>query len=73
VWIATTAGGWAAGADRLHGVTSPLWQKGQSAPLIATIGVLGGVVMATTVAATSGAALAWLTSPDHRARPVRRL
>lgn len=63
-WIATTAGAWAAGLIAFTTVTSPLWQEGQSAPLIAAIGVLGGVVMATTVAAASGAALAWLTGPD---------
>jgi hypothetical protein len=66
-WIATTAGAWAAGLIAFTAVTSPLWQEGQSPVLIAAIGVLGGVVMATTVAAASGAALVWLTGAERPA------
>ncbi|MEU7835050.1 MULTISPECIES: hypothetical protein [unclassified Nonomuraea] len=38
-------------------MTTPLWQPGQPGWLIAVIGVLGGAVMAATVAALTGAAL----------------
>lgn len=38
-------------------VTSPLWQEGQPVALIAAIGILGGAVMAATVAAVTGLVL----------------
>ena len=38
-------------------VTTPLWQPGQPPVLIALIGALGGLLMAATTAAVTGAAL----------------
>jgi DMSO/TMAO reductase YedYZ heme-binding membrane subunit len=38
-------------------VTSLLWQPGQAALVVAAIGMVGGLIMASTVAATSGWAL----------------
>ncbi|MEK6439048.1 hypothetical protein [Pseudonocardia sp. T1-2H] len=55
-WIATTAGAWAAGLLVFTTVATPLWQPGQALPLIIAIGVLGGLVMAATVAGLTGAA-----------------
>jgi fluoride ion exporter CrcB/FEX len=60
-WICTTAAAWAAGLAAFTAVTSPLWQQGQAAPLVAAIGVLGGLTTAATVAAATGAALVHLT------------
>jgi hypothetical protein len=54
--IATTAGAWAAGLLVFTTVATPLWQPGQALPLIIAIGVLGGLVMAATVAGLTGAA-----------------
>lgn len=53
-WIATTAGGWLAGLTVFMVVAPPLWQPDQPAPLVIAIGVLAGVLMAATVAATTG-------------------
>jgi hypothetical protein len=53
-WIATTAGGWLAGLTVFTAVATPLWRPGQPAPLIVAIGILAGVLMAATVAATTG-------------------
>jgi hypothetical protein len=55
-WIATTAGGWLAGLTVFMAVATPLWRPGQPAPLVVGIGVLAGVLMAATVAATTGLA-----------------
>jgi hypothetical protein len=53
-WIAYTAVGWLAGLTVFMVVVTPLWQAGQPALLVVAIGVLGGVLMAATVAATTG-------------------
>jgi hypothetical protein len=53
-WIATTAGGWLAGLTVFMAVATPLWRPGQPALLVITIGVLAGLLMAATVAATTG-------------------
>jgi hypothetical protein len=57
VWIATTAGAWSAGLLIFTAVTTPLWQPGQPIVLITAIGMLGGLLMAGTVAALTGWAL----------------
>ncbi|MFG1965338.1 hypothetical protein [Nonomuraea sp. NPDC049028] len=56
-WVAATAGAWLVALGAFTAVTTPLWQPGQPGWLIAAIGVLGGAVMAATVAALTGAAL----------------
>jgi hypothetical protein len=53
-WIAATAAGWLAGLTVFMAVVTPLWQPGQPALLTIAIGILGGVLMAATVAATTG-------------------
>jgi len=53
-WIGWSALGWLAGLAVLLAVVTPLWRPGQSAVLIAAIGVLGGLLMAGTLAATTG-------------------
>jgi len=55
-WIATTAGAWLAGLLVFVAVSTPLWQPGQPLPQVAAIGLLGGAVMAATVAALTGLA-----------------
>jgi hypothetical protein len=55
-WIPTTAGAWAAGLLVFTAVAPPLWQPGQPLALLVAIGVLGGLVMAATVAALTGLA-----------------
>ncbi len=66
-WIPTTAASWAAGLTVFAVVTTPLWQPGQPGWLVAAIGVLGGLLMAGTVAALTGWALLSLVrrSPTH--------
>lgn len=56
-WIVTTAAAWATGLGVFLAISTPLWQPGQPAALVVAIGVLGGVAMAATVAALTGAAL----------------
>jgi hypothetical protein len=56
-WIAVTAAGWGAGLLVFTAVTTPLWQPGQGTPLIAAIGVVGGGLMAVTMAAVTGVGL----------------
>jgi hypothetical protein len=53
-WIAGTAAAWMAALGVFTAVTTPLWQPGQSLGLIVVIGVLGGLVMAATIAAITG-------------------
>jgi hypothetical protein len=62
-WILTTAGAWAIGLAVFTGVSSPLWQPGQPAWELVLIGMLGGVLMAATVAALTGWAFVRLTGP----------
>jgi hypothetical protein len=53
-WIAGTAAAWVTALVVFTAVTTPLWQPGQSIGLIVLIGVLGGLVMAATMAAITG-------------------
>ncbi|MFJ8962500.1 hypothetical protein ACIRG5_24240 [Lentzea sp. NPDC102401] len=61
LWIWANALAWGAGLLVFVAVTTPLWQPGQSTALIALIGVLGGLLMAATMAGVTGAALTRLT------------
>ena len=56
-WVLVTAAVWCCGLLTFGAVTSLLWQPGQPILLIAAIGVVGGLVMAVTMAVTSGWAL----------------
>ncbi|MDX8052345.1 hypothetical protein SK571_23410 [Lentzea sp. BCCO 10_0798] len=56
-WIWANAFAWGAGLLVFTAVTTPLWQPGQPPELIALIGALGGLLMAATMAAVTGAAL----------------
>ncbi|WP_346109870.1 nitroreductase/quinone reductase family protein [Nonomuraea maheshkhaliensis] len=73
-WVIASAGSWLIALGAFALVTTPLWQEGQPGWLVVTIGVLGGVVMAATVAALTGAAIVrLLSSGDDRCRRERRL
>lgn len=56
-WVWITALGWAVGLSAFGAVTSPLWAHGQAGALVVAIGVLGGLVMATVMAAVTGLCL----------------
>ena len=60
-WILTTAGAWLVGLALFFSITTPLWQPGQPAWLLTAIGLLGGLVMAASVAALTGWAFVRLT------------
>lgn len=62
-WIPITAAAWAAGLGAFAAVAPPLWQPHQPVALVVAIGMLGGLVMAATVAAVTGAALLHLLLP----------
>jgi hypothetical protein len=53
-WIGWTAAGWLAGLTVFLGVAPPLWHAGQDVVLVASIGALAGVGMASTMAAVTG-------------------
>jgi hypothetical protein len=66
-WIASTAAAWTFGLIVFTAVATPLWQPGQPVPLIAVIGLLGGVLMAGTVAVLTGLAIVRLRrQQSHR-------
>jgi Ca2+-transporting ATPase len=67
-WIGWTALGWCVGLAVFTLVTTPLWQPGQTGGLIAAIGVLGGVLMAATVAAVTGWGLVRMLARDRAQR-----
>jgi hypothetical protein len=56
MWVPATAVAWAAGLLAFLGVATPLWEPGQPLGLTIAIGALAGLVMATVVAALTGAA-----------------
>jgi hypothetical protein len=56
-WVWANAVAWCAGLIVFAAFTTPLWQPGQSTVLVALIGALGGLLMAATMAAITGAAL----------------
>ena len=59
-WIATTAAAWSAGLPVFLGFAMPLWQPGQSIPVIVAIGAAGGLLMAATTSAVTGFGLSRL-------------
>jgi hypothetical protein len=65
-WIATTAGGWLAGLTVFMVVATPLWQPGQPVPTVVAVGVFAGLLMAVTVAATTGFAAMRLSGTAAR-------
>lgn len=56
-WVATTALGWAGGLAAFLAVCTPLWAPGRSLALTVAVGVLGGLVMAATMAVITGVGL----------------
>lgn len=56
-WVGANMLAWALGLTAMLVVTTPLWQEGQSTPVVIAIGALGGLVMAATMALTTGLAL----------------
>jgi hypothetical protein len=56
-WIWATAVAWVLALGLFTAVTTSLWQPGQAVATTVLIGVLGGVVMAATVAAVTGIAV----------------
>jgi hypothetical protein len=62
-WAPVNAVGWLLGLGLFVGVTTPLWREGQSTALVVGIGVVGGLVMALTVALVTGWWLARLVRP----------
>ncbi|TYB60182.1 hypothetical protein FXF51_31775 [Nonomuraea sp. PA05] len=70
-WVVASAGSWLIALGAFALVTTPLWQEGQPGWLIVAIGVLGGAVMAATVAALTGAAFVHLLPPSFQTeRPM---
>ena len=66
MWVPATAVAWTAGLLAFLGVATPLWEPGQPLGLTIAIGALAGLVMATVVAALTGAAFLRLL---RRGRP----
>lgn len=66
-WIAGSAAAWLVGLAVFFSVAPPLWQSGQPTPLIVAIGVAGGVLMAVSMAAVSGAVMRGLLRQGVRA------
>ena len=62
MWVPATAVAWIAGLLAFLGVATPLWEPGQPLGLTIAIGALAGLVMATIVAAVTGAAFIRLLS-----------
>jgi hypothetical protein len=62
VWVWANALAWGAGLLVFTAVTTPLWQPGQPVALVALIGAFGGLLMAATMAAITGATLAHLVN-----------
>ncbi|SFR02041.1 hypothetical protein SAMN04488564_10238 [Lentzea waywayandensis] len=60
LWVWANALAWAAGLGVFFAVATPLWQPGQPPALIALIGAFAGLLMASTMAAITGAALVHL-------------
>nr|WP_280430433.1 hypothetical protein [Nocardia brasiliensis] len=56
-WIWANAAAWLVALLVFTAITTPLWQPGQSTALVALIGLFGGLLMALTMAAVSGAFL----------------
>jgi hypothetical protein len=65
-WIAVTAVAWLVGLAVFMGFTMPLWQPGQPIAYTVLIGVAGGLLMAATTSAITGAGLRRLLGPPVR-------
>jgi len=65
-WIWATALAWLAGLIVFTAFTTPLWQPGQSTLLVIAIGVVGGLLMAATMAAITGAFLLRVLAPSEQ-------
>jgi hypothetical protein len=74
-WIWGTALAWTIALGLFVAVTTPLWQPGQPTAVTALVGVLGGLVMATAVAALTGWLAVRLTArtPPRYGVPPRRI
>lgn len=59
-WVAVTAGAWAVALTVFMAVATPLWQPGQSTAVVLLVGILAGLAMAVSMAALTGAGMAWL-------------
>lgn len=59
-WVWATGIGWCAGMVVFTAFTTPLWQPGEPTALVLLVGAAGGLLMAATAAAITGAALAHL-------------
>jgi hypothetical protein len=66
-WIGITAGAWAVALTAFLAVSTPLWHEGQSGLEATAVGVLGGLLMASTMAVVTGLFAVRLTFPDARA------
>lgn len=53
-WVWVTALAWCVGLTAFAVVTTPLWRPGQGPALVLGVGLLGGLVMAGTVALVTG-------------------
>ncbi|MEU2348476.1 hypothetical protein [Modestobacter sp. NPDC049651] len=69
-WIGWTAAGWLAGLVVFTAVATPLWHPGQDPVLVTAIGVLAGLLMASSMAAVTGAGAVRL-APVPRLLPRR--
>ncbi|MGE5829959.1 MAG: hypothetical protein ACM30G_16590 [Micromonosporaceae bacterium] len=56
-WIAVTAIAWLAALAAFMLIAPPLWHEGQPPPVIIAIGIVAGLVMATTMAVVTGLGL----------------
>ncbi len=72
MWVPATAASWTVGLLALLGVATPLWQPGQPLGLRIAIGALAGLVMATVVAASTGAAFIRLLHRNHNPISINR-
>ncbi|GAB2727974.1 hypothetical protein GCM10027089_59570 [Nocardia thraciensis] len=68
-WIWANVLGWGAGLGTFALVTTPLWQPGQSAALVAAIGAVGGLAMAAAMAAVTGAFLVRILAAERTVTP----
>jgi hypothetical protein len=65
-WVWGTALAWLAALGVFVAVATPLWQPGQDVATVVLIGVLGGLLMAATVAALTGLLVVRVVDGSHR-------
>ncbi|MCE5289462.1 MAG: hypothetical protein LLG14_09495 [Nocardiaceae bacterium] len=61
-WIFASSIGWCVGLIAFAATAMPLWREGQSTSVIVAIGLLGGLVMAATMAAVTGSFMVRIVS-----------